>query len=233
MLKISLRENKTANAKSKYHFHSENEGSITLDELINEMAGNNTTLTKADIAGAMNVYKEVVLRYVQLGYKVYCPLGQVYISAKGTANDKLAAFEPQLSSNDHDLNMRITVDSSVAKTIIAGTKTERVSGSYKMIPEIEEVQTVDGMPISQAKAGDALRIIGEYLKIDQSDSGQGIFLENSESSIRLENYIWNKNKRIDVLLPADIAQGTYKVTIKAKPNTILYSRGFAKEITVM
>lgn len=233
MLKISLRENKTVNAKSKYHFHSENEGSITLDELVNEMAGNNTTLTKADIAGAMNVYKEVVLRYVQLGYKVYSPLGQIYISAKGTSNDKLAAFEPQLSSNDHDLNMRMIVDSAVAKTILSGTKTERVSGSYKMIPEIDEVQTVDGVPISQIKAGAALRIIGEYLKIDQDDKEQGIFLEDGENKIRLENYIWNKNKRIDVLIPQDTAPGTYTVTIRAKPNTILYSRSFSKKITVI
>ena len=48
MLKISLRENKTANAKSPYHLYSENSGVL----LIDEMAKNNTTITKADIAGA-------------------------------------------------------------------------------------------------------------------------------------------------------------------------------------
>ena len=232
ILKISLRENKTANAKSPYHFYSENSGVLTFDELIDEMAKNNTTITKADIAGAMNVYKEVVIRYVQLGYKVYCPFGQVYICAKGTANDKLASFEPHLSGNDHDLNLKLTVDSSVAKTVLANTKTERVSGRYKMIPSIEEIQNVNGIALKEAKPGNVIRIIGEYLKLDENDSEQGIFLTKGDVSIRLENYIWNKNKRIDAMLPADIETGSYKVSIRAKPNTILYNGSFIKEITI-
>ena len=232
MLKISLRENKTANAKSPYHFYSENSGSLTFDELIDEMAKNNTTITKADIAGALNVYKDVVLRYLQLGYKVHCPFGQLYICAKGTSNDKLASFEPHNFGNDHDLNVRLTVDSSIAKAVLASTKTERVSGRYKMIPSIEEIQNVNGATLKEAKPGNVIRIIGEYLKIDENDREQGIFLIKGDASMRLENYIGNKNKRIDAMIPADIESGSYKVSIRAKPNTILYNENFIKEITI-
>ena len=38
----------TATAKAKYNFRSENEAEITFEHLINEMAANNTTVTKAD-----------------------------------------------------------------------------------------------------------------------------------------------------------------------------------------
>lgn len=101
-----------------------------------------------------------------------------------------------------------------------------------MIPSIEEIQNVNGIALKEAKPGNVIRIIGEYLKLDENDSEQGIFLTKGDVSIRLENYIWNKNKRIDAMLPADIESGSYKVSIKAKPNTILYNGSFIKEITI-
>ena len=124
------------------------------------------------------------------------------------------------------------MDSSIAKAVLASTKTERVSGRYKMIPSIEEIQNVNGIALKEAKPGNVIRIIGEYLKFDENDSEQGIFLTKGDVSIRLENYIWNKNKRIDAMLPADIESGSYKVSIRAKPNTILYNGSFIKEITI-
>lgn len=163
----------TATAKAKYNFCSENEAEITFEHLINEMAANNTTVTKADISGVLDVYKSVVLRYAQLGYTVRGPLGLVYVTAGGTTDDNLSSFQPGLTTNDHSLNLRFLPDTAVSRSVLANTMTERVSNRKKMIPNIESVINADGNEENVIKAGDTIRILGDYLKFDQQDETEG------------------------------------------------------------
>ena len=232
MLKIFLRQNMTTNAKAKYNFRSENEAEITFENLVEEMAANNTTVTKADISGVMDVYKSVVLRYVQLGYTVRGPLGLLYVTAGGTTDDKLASFQPNISTNDHNLNLRFLSDSSISRSILANTKIERVSNRLKMIPNIEDVLNADCNDKNTIKAGDTIRILGDYLKFDPSDEAQGIFIEREGVSTRLDYYAWNTNKRIDTRIPGDCAAGKYTLKISAKPSTVLYTHVFSEKIEI-
>ena len=232
MLKIFLRQNMTAHAKAKYNFRSENEAEITFENLVDEMAANNTTVTKADITGVMDVYKSVVLRYTQLGYTVRGPLGLLFVTAGGTTDDKLASFQPNISTNDHNLNLRFLADTAISRSILANTKTVRVSNRLKMIPSIEDVLNADGNDENTIKAGDTIRVLGDYLKFDPSDGTQGIFLEKEGVSTRLDYYAWNTNKRIDTRIPSDCAAGKYTLKISAKPCTIQYTEAFSEEIEI-
>ena len=232
MLKIFLRQNMTANAKAKFNFRSENEAEITFENLVDEMAASNTTITKADIFGVMDVYKAIVLRYVQLGYSVRGPLGLLYVTAGGTTDDKLASFQPGLKNNDHSLNLRFLAEMGVLRSVTANTKTERVSNRLKMFPAIDEVQNADGNTEKVIKAGDTVRILGEYLKFDQKDETQGIFLEKDGVEKRLDYYIWNTNKRIDTRIPFDIEPGEYIFRISAKPCTIQYTADFSEKVVI-
>ncbi|MBR4600042.1 MAG: hypothetical protein IKO39_08340 [Treponema sp.] len=92
---------------------------MTFEHLINEMAANNTTVTKADISGVLDVYKSVVLRYAQLGYTVRGPLGLVYVTAGGTTDD--------------NPNLRFLPDTAVSRSVLANTMTERVSNRKNFI----------------------------------------------------------------------------------------------------
>ena len=232
MLKIFLRQNMTATAKAKYNFRSENEAEITFEHLINEMAANNTTVTKADISGVLDVYKSVVLRYAQLGYTVRGPLGLVYVTAGGTTDDNLSSFQPGLTTNDHSLNLRFLPDAAVSRSVLANTMTERVSNRKKMIPNIESVINADGNEENVIKAGDTIRILGDYLKFDTEDETQGIFIEKDGVSKRLDYYAWNTNKRVDTRIPADTEAGSYTLSISAKPCTVQYTESFADEIEI-
>ena len=232
MLKIFLRQNMTANAKAKFNFRSENESEITFENLVDEMAANNTTVTKADIFGVMDVYKAVMLRYVQLGYSVRGPLGLLYVSAGGTTDDKLSTFQPGLSGNDHSLKLRFLADIGVSRSITNNTKTERVSNRLKMIPAIDDVQNADGNTEKIIRAGDTVRILGDYLKFDQNDETQGIFLEKDGVQKRLDYYTWNTNKRIDTRIPIGFEPGAYILKISAKPCTVQYTESFSETIEI-
>lgn len=232
MLKIFLRQNMTANAKAKFNFRSENEAEITFENLVDEMAASNTTITKADIFGVMDVYKAIVLRYTQLGYTVRGPLGLLYVSAGGTTDDMLESFQPGLTTNDHFLKLRFLADAAVARSITSNTKTERASNRLKMIPAIEDVQNADGNSENIINPGDIVRIYGDYLKFDAQDEEQGIFLEKDGVKTRLDYYAWNANKRIDTRIPSDMEPGEYTVSISAKPSTVLYTESFATPVTI-
>ncbi len=232
MLKVSTVENKSGNAKARYNFHSENLSEITFEKLVGEMAANNTTVTKADIMGVLDVYKSVAMRYLLLGYSVRGVFGLLHVTAGGTADDMLLPFEPKLPGNDHSLNLRMTIDNSTAKEILDKTETERVTSRIKMMPVISLVKNAYGNEDSAINAGDTIRIIGEYIKFAPEDKTQGVFLEKDGVETRLDYCTWNTGKRIDARIPADLEAGDYTVLVKAKPNTIMYSSAYKKKITV-
>ena len=110
--------------------------------------------------------------------------------------------------------------------------TERVSNRKKMIPNIESVINADGNEENVIKAGDTIRILGDYLKFDTEDETQGIFIEKDGVSKRLDYYAWNTNKRVDTRIPADTEAGKYTLSISAKPCTVQYTESFADEIEI-
>lgn len=101
-----------------------------------------------------------------------------------------------------------------------------------MIPNIESVINADGNEENVIKAGDTIRILGDYLKFDTEDETQGIFIEKDGVSKRLDYYAWNTNKRVDTRIPADTETGKYTLSISAKPCTVQYTESFADEIEI-
>lgn len=232
MLKIFLRENTNQNARSKYVFRSENEAVLALDKLIVEMAQNNTTMTTADVKGVMSVFYDVVVKYLTLGYSVKTPLGLLYVSAAGTADDLQDEFTPTVESSDHALNIRYLPDSAAAKTVTSETLHERVSNRYKMMPHIDTVQNASKSQGNEIKAGDMVRIYGDYLKFTESDESQGVFLEKDGTETRLSYYAWILNKRIETKIPTDLAAGSYTLIVRAKPSTVVYETKCKESVTI-
>lgn len=232
MLKVSLRENKIGNAKAKFIFHSENDGDVTYEELVKKMASFNTTITEADVTAVMNVFKDVVVEYLCDGKTVRTPLGIFYVVASGTADDPLASFETSVQSNDHNLRVRFKAGTQISRSMLENTKVERASSRLKMIPYIHSVSNIDGTKGCTAAPGEIIRITGDYMKFDSADQSQGVFIAKDGEETRLAYCSWNKDKRIDVLIPLATAAGEYKIKIAAKPNTVLYTDTFKNPLTI-
>ena len=219
MLKVMLRENSNPSARTKYVFRSSNEGQLTFEKLVSEMAQYNTTMTSADVKGVMDVFKAVVLKYLLLGYRVKTPLGLFYVTAAGTTDDKTADFTPKLKSIDHQLNVRFFVDTDVSSSVLADTQWERGTNRFKMLPYIDTVVNAVDETAETYTAGDTVRIIGEYLKFEKDDERQGVFLKQGDVETRLTDYAWNLPKRIEVRLPGELTAGSYTLIVRAKPST--------------
>lgn len=232
MLKVSVRENKIENAKAKFVFHSENNGEVSYDNLVKQMASHNTTITEADIYAVFNVFKDVAVENLADGKTVCTPLGRIYAIASGTTDNPLASFDASWKTEGQGLRLRFKPDTKVYKSLLENTKIERTSSRLKMVPYIQDVSSINGESKMSVSRGKPIRLSGEYMKIDTSDKSQGIFLVKDGVETRLDYYIWNKDKRIDVLIPQTVEAGSYNVKIAAKPNTILYTDTFTKPLTV-
>ena len=218
MLKVMLRENSNPNARAKYVFRSSNEAQLTFDKLVTEMAQYNTTMTTTDVKGVMDVFKDVVLKYLLLGYSVKTPLGILHVTAAGTTDDKTAEFTPKLESSDHELRVRFFTDSAVSSSVTTSTQWKRTTNRFKMLPFIDTVLNAEDESDSFMQ-GDTIRIIGKYLKFEKEDETQGVFLKQGEEEIRLTDYFWNLPKQIEARLPVDISSGSYTLIVRAKPST--------------
>ena len=231
MLHVFLRENISKNANSKFVFRSENAGTFTMDSLLDEMAANNTTVTRADLAAVMNVFKTVLLRYLLLGYTIQTPLGSLYVSAGGTTDDDKASFTPELRSSGHRLHLCFFPTSDVSASVKRLTKFERSSDRLKMVPLIHSVQNGNGK--DEIVRGELMRVNGEYLKFDAEYMTQGLFLTKDGVSTRINYYTCNAPGRLDALVPASLEPGYYVLSVAARPNTITYTQDFKTELELL
>ena len=85
-----------------------------------------------------------------------------------------------------------------------------------------------------ASPGGAVRIHGNNIKADLSDSTQGVFLvAQDKSQTRMAKYTRNGTNVIDFMLPADLGTGTYTVLfVNKSDNGTVQESKYAEAITV-
>ena len=72
--------------------------------------------------------------------------------------------------------------------------------------------------VGELTAGGILRLTGSRIKFDASDMAQGVFLvpESGGEAVRCSVVAENKPARVMVMIPADIASGTYYAEVRSR-----------------
>ena len=221
MLQVSLRDNKVNGAKKQFFFRSSNNGSLSTDELVKEMYSFNTTITEADTLGVLNVLKRLVVKYVNLGYTVHTPLGYFHASASGSTDDADEDFAYKSLANNHEISLLYCPSAEVNSNVQDGIKIERVSGRLIISPEITIVKNAVGENTAEIKPNDSIVILGNYLKYDESDDGQGVFLKKDGTETRLTYCPHNTDGKLEARIPAGTAAGEYTVIVRNKPSSVI------------
>ena len=221
MLKVSLRKNSAGKGTKKYYFRSSNSGVLTTEQLVTEMATFNTTITEADTLGVLNVMKRLVVKYVNLGFTVHTPLGYFHASASGSTDNLLDDFTPGLENVNHEIAMLYRPDSGVNADIKKGIQIERVTNKLITEPAIDEVRNASGTSDTPIRAGDTVFIIGDYLKFNEGDEKQGVFLIQDGKETKLTYIPHNTGMKIEARIPADTAAGSYGLVVRTMPSSEL------------
>ena len=232
MLQVSLRDNKTNNAKKQFFFRSSNNGSLSTDDLVKEMYSFNTTITEADTLGVLNVMKRLVVKYINLGYTVHTPLGYFHASASGSTDDADEDFAHKSLTNNHEVSLLYCPSTEVNSQMQDGIKIERVSGRLIMTPEITIVKNAVGENTAEIKPNDSIIILGDYLKYDESDEKQGVFLKKDETETHLSYCPHNTNAKLEVRIPSGTAAGEYTVIVRNKPSVTSMEVYYKKPVVI-
>jgi hypothetical protein len=233
MLGIYTRKNYLQPKHENYVFRSRTNETLDYEALIQKMLEYNSTITDADIRSVTSVLATMIVRYAGLGYVVQTPFGSFAANACGTGKTSNELFEPENPLNDHDLYLTYHQGYAEKDKMLSDARYERISSAFVQTPEITAVTSIDrnGNESSSRTlgAGGKLRLRGDYLKIDATNTEQGMFLKNKNGSVRIDDYNRNGPSILDGVIPADTAAGTYQVIVVTKPGTTRYDTGIASD----
>lgn len=236
MINITTFENSLKTSGNRYCFRSVTDQTLDSELLIKEIINYNSTITEADARAMLSVLNDRVKHFVALGYKVELPFGYVFLKANGTVPKLNDAFVP--GTKDHRLSACCVLKEDAAKEMENSTA-YRISGTgWTILPKITEITSMDNAGAESEflnfHASDILRAKGKNLGFDYSDQKQGVFFVGADGTEKRASRYHNIGTAIiDVYVPENLAQGTYKVKVATSPRKeCLEVFTFASEIEV-
>lgn len=213
MLKYSLRENLLTADPDDCMAQVQDVRSYSQDEIIDLMMRRGTTLTRADVAAVLQVYTEVVGELTADGSAVNTPLFNTSFSVSGVFTSMSDSFDKAR----HTVSVNINAGTALREAV-KSVKTEKTESANTDPYITETTDVVSGAMNSVLTAGGILRLVGSRLKFDAADAGQGVFLvpESGGEAVRCGVVAENKPARVMVMIPADIAGGTYYAEVRTK-----------------
>ena len=214
MLKYALRENLLTPQPNDYMAQVTDSRSYNLEQIIDKMIERGSTLTKADITAAMQVYTETVCSLLEEGLQINTPLINTSMSISGVFEGATDSFD----TSRHTVNINITPGTKLKETL-SKVKTQKVEAASTdpFVTEVKDI--VSGKVNESLTKGGILQAVGARLKFDNSDEAQGVFLvPETGSAVRCGVVAENKPARVMAMIPADITAGTYYLEIRSKMN---------------
>ncbi|MDE6704669.1 MAG: DUF4469 domain-containing protein [Treponemataceae bacterium] len=213
MLKYSLRENLLTPEPDDCMAQVQDVRSYSQDEVIDLMMRRGTTLTRADVAAVLQVYSEVIKEITADGSAVNTPLFNTSFSVAGVFTSMSDSFDKARHSISVNVNAGTTL-----REAVKSVRTEKTEGASTDPYITEAADVVSGAVNSTLTAGGILRLTGSRLKFDASDTAQGVFLvpESGGEAVRCSVVAENKPARVMVMIPADIASGTYYAEVRSR-----------------
>lgn len=224
----------TDESKDGFCFRSSCSQTLKTSQLATEMADWNSSFTEADYLGMLSVMETIVTKYLAKGYNVTLPFGTLRANATGTCSNIQDVFT--LGTGNHTLGFLFNANETLAKNV-------RSKLEYKQLPpdstgeaKIYRITTLNSDASESSSlsvtAGKTLRIHGRNLSFDITDENQGMFLENESGLTRLSVYNRRGTNVVDVPVPADLASGSYSVSIVTKPGNTYFTANIDSEVTV-
>lgn len=235
MLKYSLRENLLTAEPNDYMAQTQDVRSYSQDEIIELMLKRGSTLTKADAAAVLQVYTEVCTALTAEGCALTTPLFNTSFGISGVFDGAGDSF----NKARHTVNVNVSAGAQLREAA-KSVKTEKTEAANTDPYIAEAADIVTGAVNSAVSAGGILRLTGARLKFDAQDAAQGVFLvpEDGGEAVRCGTAAENKPGRVMVMVPADIAAGTYYAEVRTKldgsrkPVKTLKSGRFGKPLAV-
>jgi hypothetical protein len=206
-----LHENNLTPDPDDYMAAVHSTGTAELAQVIERMAQQGSTVTRADIVSVLENFTQTVERMLLEGLHVNTPLANFSASIKGTFNGQADRYDPA--------RHQVTPTVAPGKHLRATFRTHARPVKQKVVRLTPNPLTfVDVNSKSRnhlLTPGGMGKVLGHRLKFDEDDAAQGIvFVAADGTATRAEVVGDNRPAQLMFLVPS-LAAGTYTLEVRA------------------
>jgi hypothetical protein len=219
-LKIAVVKNHLPSCRSPFIVRSGPPAdTVEFDQLVEIMANGRTTLTRTDILGAMQLYKEELQRLLAEGKTVKTPSGSFFLCAGGTMDSLDEAFLPGQQDSNHDVRLHHKPERIFEGAIVADVRIVREERPDLSVPSIRTVQATGVEDGASIQAGGMVQVKGLRLRFDSRETSQGVFFEDASGvETRSPFYAMILPGTVIATVPISLQPGTYALVLRAAVN---------------
>ncbi len=195
--------------------------SVGLEEVIERMVQQGSTVTRADIVSVLEDFYTAIKGLLLNGVNVNTPLANFRLSIKGTFRDITDRFD----ADRHQLRAVITAGSRLRRAIRFEGRPVKEESPVRFRPyPVTYTDLNSGEHNQTLTPGGLGQIEGYRLKFDADDPLQGIFFiaeDGTETRVRVMGE--NRPGKLLFLIP-DLAPGSYRLEVR----TLYQGTGFLR-----
>lgn len=198
--------------KDDYKAVSLNPDSNTLEDIYEDIARAGSGITKAEAMAGFEEVTRTIIKFVKQGNAVVTPLIKIRPSLGGVFDDISDRYDP----DRHKVRINVSAGQRLKK-IGGQVEVQRVAARERRPVPVHFYDIESGERDRVISPGGGARIIGNMLKVDDSDEEQGIFYINQEngSETRVDaRIVRNKPKELIFINP-DLEPGTYRLVVRS------------------
>lgn len=184
---------------------------VTTEQLIVEMSGKGSTVTKAEALSVIEEFMYTIAQHVKKGYNVNTELIKIYPSIVGVFNSENEGFD----LSKHGIRLNINPGSRLREIIHEiEVKKVKLEANIPMLQQFTDLKT--HIVNESFTLGQIASLKGSQLKFDAEDPTQGIFFIASAegTQTRVENVVKNKPSELLFFIPESIGTGTFQVEVR-------------------
>jgi hypothetical protein len=188
---------------------------IDSEAFIDRMAVGRTTLSKTDIIAVFQLAREELARLLADGCYVKTPLGAALPVAKGSFRSASDPFLPRDPNSGHELRFDFRIDPAIETEALASIRCVRDKDGDRRLPRVFSASALPSGASAEIEAGGLVRITGRRMKFDPSNEGLGIFFKDeSGEETRAEVYVQILPSSLIAVVPATLAEGGYRLSVR-------------------
>lgn len=212
MIHFSLNKNKLTNGKEQFKAQVLSKETYTLDDVIDRMLAQGTTLTRQDIIAVLDLFFRTVMMLVLEGHNVLTPLVNLGVSIAGNFKSADAPFDKKI----HKVKARANASKVFKDTVEKQAQVQQQMPNRPM-PQPDECIIPNSADNSTLVPGGGMKLRGHNLQFDEADPQQGIFLvAGDQTRTRIEMVLHNTARELIFLVPHTLTSGPYTLEVRGR-----------------
>ncbi len=212
-ISYALYENHLTSDPDDYMALVQSKGTAELEDVIERMIEQGSTVVKADILSVLEDYHSAIESMVLEGMNVNTPGANFRASIKGVFDGQADIFDP----NRHQIRAAVSPGRRFRRAIEGRARLVKQEAGK---PEPKPLQYTDlntSTRNSVLTPGGMGQLVGHRLKFDPADADQGIYFV-AEDGTETQVVIVGRNKPADLMfmVPESLTAGDYTLEVRAK-----------------